>query len=288
MPTTAQPLDLSLGAALKWLRTQYWGLESSLGYLRTIHHKSVLLDLYQQCFPNEFARSKGDLAPQISYGTQEAEFFDLLDEQWFPLFNSIDEGEICDVVAVRTLGFNIFEVEIGDLEVTDILGAGLYEHLEWETVLDQLKVTGDVLKPVESEEIRWEVLEQTFRGSAEPLCYFPLVIQVLGRFTDNLFFDNSWEDQMEGFEWTMKDLTWLRDEFSKTKAIQEQMNQLNLWIEEDPNRVGAIVALWNQCASHQQLEIPLMPKVQIVPSSQLESALKEQYAAHRHHELAHQ
>jgi len=239
-----------------------------------------LLNLYKQCFPVEYTNSEPYLTSTslTNYGSQESEFFDLLEDKWFPFMSPIEEEEIFSrMIVISPLSFDPFEVEPDSLDAVDVLGLALYDDVEWQTALNLLKVTEDVPTPIKSEEVEWEILKRVFTEASEPICHFLLAIKVLGRTTDNVFFDSSWEDQIGEYEWTMKDLTWLRDEFSKAEAIQTLIDQLNQWIQENPNRISTIVNLWNQCSPAQQLEIPLMPKIQIVPSSQLEKALTEQY-----------
>lgn len=277
MQPSIQSLSLDLEQALGWLTQQQWGLERSLDYLNGLQHRTLLLNLYQQCFPRHWKKSRESVLPdEAGYSDREREFFDLLEKYWFPIY--IPEEPYSSVV-IQCYGFSLYETDSEDLTLTETVVAALYDDLDWSFVVEKFGITVELDRSIPSKQLNWEQIEPAFGTIASPLQYFPQAIQRVGLFTNNLFLDTTWEMEMyEHYPWTLETLRMLRQEWKQAQKLMWQQDLLNLWLLQDPNRVQQIIKIWNQCSDYQQLELPLqIPKFKTISSTALEDELRNHY-----------
>lgn len=287
MSTTTQSVSLELAAAINFLQSRQWGIERSLDYLSAIRSRMVIFDLYQQCFPNDWAATTASsVSLGTSYSDREIEFFQRLEDHWFPIY--VPEERL-DYIEIQRFSCDLDEIEFDELSAVESLITGLYGNSDWHSVMQKLGSPTEIEPPIASQRVEWKRLEKVFSKAEAPLRYFPNCIRCVGRFTGNVFFDSSWEEPLDGFDWTIESLTLLREEWQKAKRLLEQEQELDDWLTEDPSRIGQIVALWNRAtkmlAPRSAFERNRRLKVQIIQSQDLEAVLQQTRAEHHHDSL---
>lgn len=217
-----------------------------ISYLEELDQKTILLALYKQMFPHEWASSKVSLirSSQVEvYSEREIEFLELVNEHLFPLDCLEDLSERLTEIPIYPQTACIWEVGLEDLTFTEqflisLVGEG-YPQEQWQELFGFTPcylVTGD--------EISWERLEQLSSSTTEPLAHLYNAISILDRSTGCIWLDITAEMYVS-FPWTQEALLHLAQQWQVAQEYLLQQQQFEEWIESSLSYRKEIVKLWN-------------------------------------------
>lgn len=231
--------------ALKAYQIPLTATEGNL-YLEELNQKIVLLSLYKQIFPVEWARSKASLLQRSQtevYCARELEFLGLVNERLFPLDNWEDFAQRSAEIPLYPQTASVWEVDLEDLTLGEqflmsLVGEG-YSREQWQELFGFIPTalaTGD--------EINWERLEKLSRSAVEPLAYLYDAISILDRSTGCIWLDIT-EETYVSYPWTKEALLELAREWQVAQQYLLRQQQFEEWIESSVVRRQETVKLWN-------------------------------------------
>ncbi|MDV2994851.1 MAG: hypothetical protein N4J56_004505 [Chroococcidiopsis sp. SAG 2025] len=215
-------------------------------YLEELNQKIVLLSLYKQLFPVEWARSKASLLQRSQtevYCDRELEFLGLVNERLFPLDNWEDSIQRSAEIPIYPQTASVWEVDLEDLTLGEqflisLVGEG-YSREQWQELFGFTPThlaTGD--------EIDWEQLEKLSRSAVEPLAYLYDAISMLDRSTGCIWLDITYETYVS-YPWTKEVLLELAREWQVAQQYLLRQQQFEEWIEFSVIHRQETVKLWN-------------------------------------------
>ena len=215
-------------------------------YLEELNQKIVLLALYKQMFPYEWASSKASLIRREQnnvYCEREMEFLELINDRLFQLDCLEDLSERYTEIPIYPQTACAWEVDLEDLTFTEqflisLAGEG-YSREQWQELFGFIPTdlaTGD--------EIDWEQLEQLSRSAVEPLAYLYDAISILDRSTGCIWLDVTGEIYVS-FPWTHEALLHLAQQWQGGQEYLLRQQQFEEWIKSSVNHRRETVKLWN-------------------------------------------
>ena len=215
-------------------------------YLEALNQKIILLSLYKQIFPVEWARSQASLSQRSQvevYCDRELEFLGLVNERLFPLDNWEDFSQRCGEIPIYPQTASVWEVDLEDLTLGEqflisLVGEG-YSREQWQELFGFIPTA-----LATSDEIDWEPLEKLSRSAVEPLAYLYDVISILDRSTGCIWLDITYETYVS-YPWTKEVLLELAREWQVAQQYLLRQQQFEEWIESSVVRRQETVKLWN-------------------------------------------
>lgn len=261
------PTAISVGEAIEYVRERKVPLSigEAIGIVRQTVHEDRFLALYQQFFPQEFAASQANPQRPVNqaYSEMEAEFFRLVDRRLFPMPYLVDvlvdmepEERSLDI-PVAPWGrdwWNAYDLEPGwqlllllaeefTLENHSHYSLTLHRRPEWpqlERLLQQ--ALGCVVTKAS--------LERSAALAEEPLCFLPQALQVIRHDTGNFLLDSTPDMEMGEIYWCAENVELLRDLAQEAEALLARVDQLILWLEDQPvAHFRKVVALWRHAST---------------------------------------
>jgi ASC-1-like (ASCH) protein len=227
-------------------------VELALEELESLRLHYLILHLYQQMFPMEYAASqKSEEYQPGQHSSKEIEFFEWVDTRLFPIPYYDAYDELLAEIPIHPIAPDWWEMWVGDLEldwVERVLLAfcGCWREFYSTLSSDMQRHISPYLIPLS--EIDAEGVQKVFQQEPPPVCYFPQCLELLGYNTGNAFLDNTSLEYIEGEEWSLSNLERLTQEYEAAQQRMEYLYELNQWLEEDiSTHLNHLVKLWDQC-----------------------------------------
>ena len=278
-PVTINPI-----AAIHKLR-QYRKIlspDDARAYLKEQQISYSLELIYKHFFPSEFANSTApSYLPYPSrpnkendYTPKEIELFHLINDNLFPMDNWLCTnliGEKLYTIPIVSTGIN-WETE--DLDLTYMRPGWqalilLSTNYRWWLDLSQYEDQYD-----EDDEIGWnksalkvniekiadpnsidsELLETLCAKAESPIKFLPLAVKLMEHNTGNIGLDSYLEEEFNyedeetqgGFNWTIKNIEFLANQYQESEMIWNKVNLLIEWLETDlTTNFKKVMKIWN-------------------------------------------
>lgn len=220
----------------------------AIHYLQQLDRKVVMLSLYKQYFPLEWASSKFAYSQQLDpSGIQrkEEEFINLVNDRLFPLadLDYFPDEEECQQITIYPQNISWYEEEIQDLNFSEqfllsLIGCG-YQTYDWQATFG--------FKPnslAVSESISWQKLDRLCQRQIEPLAFLFDVISLIDRSTGCIWLDITFEEY-HVLPWSQSSIDYLAAEWQVAQSYHFKMQQLDEWLDKSIRNCKQVVKLWN-------------------------------------------
>ncbi|GHP00673.1 hypothetical protein KSF_107200 [Reticulibacter mediterranei] len=263
-------------------------MQDATDFLTLLLSITEMLQLYQECFPEEFAH---DEAQQVSifpeqghdYSPREVHFFHLVNQHYFPMplhFLPDDiygERQLTAFLPIEPMGFDLYEEEqyqeldFGWKLLLYLLGA---VDEEWLNTYREYASEELFEVPVSRDAVSEALLLQRCAAQGEPLASFALTVQMLRNNTDSVWLNVTMEDVCRDFSWTKEEMEEVRQQYHLACELIERANAFCQWLEENPVAHFALVArLWNVCARDTQHQ-RTPPKMRQIAASEVTAGVR--------------
>ncbi|HEX2913748.1 MAG TPA: hypothetical protein VH186_23285 [Chloroflexia bacterium] len=257
-------------------------LPEALAYLSRLQSSASLLALYRHFFPVEFARSHAATTPEKGciYSPREIEFFELVDERFFPLpleyyldLSAESGDERSERIEVLCLGLDWWELDLADLHpgwqlLLVLMGelelAALFpesppaywaarEELPWprESLEEILREdnTGENARQIYSQghlAALEKLVAREGEGESAVLSALPLALRILMHDTGNLWLDPTPETAVDDAYWCEEDVEYLAAAYAEARRMMEEADRLLDWLTESTEHLSKGVELWKK------------------------------------------
>ncbi len=235
--------------------------EEAQAFLELLLLITEMLELYQECFPEEWSRDEEQNVPIFSergddYSQREVHFFCLIDKHYFPLpiaFLPQDlygERRLTSHIPIESMGIDLYddndyeELPLGWQLLLYLLGQ---VNEEW---LPKEQMSHDLFEiHVQRANVSLALLILRSEAQGGALAYLPLAIQMLQNSTESVWLNVTIDDPYVEALWTKEDMEEIRRHYHLAISIRDKAMSFCEWLEEDPVRHFSIIArLWNTCA----------------------------------------
>jgi hypothetical protein len=265
----------------RWWKPPTDTVEQARVYLSNLYGRIRLLNVYQRVFPVEYAASTaGSTRPEGRYSPKEEEFLGLVNERLFELPDiahdpdfSLGNGTIpINLMGVQTscecgsphaenytAHWQVVMVMTGWSELED------FTELppDWESHLHQLQYAG---KPETErlqsilEEYAGDELEEVGNWKDAAIRHFALMVNVVCRSTDNIFYDV--ENPIDhDLIWSEENVELLTKEWKRCQEMEKELDELIAWWNKAGARaVQTLVKIWNKLVDAGEIDIMGLPE----------------------------
>ncbi|MBI3913762.1 MAG: hypothetical protein HY327_06200 [Chloroflexi bacterium] len=247
MPSVPPQL-VSAAAAIQRLRSiKFIPAREVVEQLGVWQESSHILFLYRRYFPQQFTRSTASTVIPIhhaerGYSERELEFFKLVDQHLFPLPEMMFDMERLPSIPIHPQGVD-WEDEPENLRLSLRAAMALVsddDAMLWEAWLPPL------LRPASGER-DWDHFAELCRHAKGLAVRFPLLIELVGHDTGNMWLDVSWETGWEDYLWGEAEMEYLKKEWRKAQRIFTQLNPLLDRMDKHPRYwLKRLVKMWNR------------------------------------------
>jgi hypothetical protein len=244
------PPIVSAATAIQRLRTiRFIPAREAVAQLAVWQESSRILQLYQRYFPQEFTRSTASTFVPIhngepGYSERELEFLRLVDQRLFPLPEMMFDTERLPSIPIYPQGID-WEDERENFRLS--LRAAMALVSDDDTMLWEAWLPAH-LRPVSGER-DWKHFAELCRSAKGLAMRFPLLVELVGLDTGNLWLDCNWDACWEDFPWEETAMEYLRKEWRKARHIFAQLNPLLDQMDKHPRYwLRRLVKLWNSVA----------------------------------------
>lgn len=241
------PPIVSAAAAIQRLRSfRIIPAREALEQLAVWQESSRILLLYRRYFPQQFAHSTASTLIPIhqnehGYSERELEFFNLIDRQLFPLPEMMFDMERLSSILIYPQGVD-WEDERDNMRLS--LRAAMALVSDDDTMLWEAWLPPH-LRP-EPGERDWERFAELCRNAKGLAVRFPLLLELVGLDTGNVWLDTNWECCWEEYPWEETAMEYLKKEWRKAQRIFAQLNPLLDQMDKHPRYwLKRLVKLWN-------------------------------------------
>lgn len=221
----------------------------AIHYLRQLDEKVVLLALYKQYFPFEWASSKSPLPQDFnpnSIQPRAEEFLNLVNDRLFPVADCdlFGDEEICDRITIYPQNISWYEEEIEDLDFSEqfllsLIGCG-YETCDWQAAFGF-----EPKRLAQSEFIDWQKLNRLCQMQLEPSAFLFDIISLIDRSTGCIWLDITFEEYQD-LSWSQSAVDYLAAQWQVAQTYHTKMQQLDEWLGKSISNCKKVVKLWNQ------------------------------------------
>jgi hypothetical protein len=257
-------------------------LDDAIAYLEEQQISYSLELIYQHFFPTEFANST---APSYlpypnkpnkenDYTPKEIELFHLINDNLFPMDNWLCTnlvGQKMYTIPIVSTGIN-WETE--DVDLTYMRSGWqalvlLSTYYRWWLDLSQYEDQYDegegigwnqsafkvkLEKIADPDSIDPDLLETLCSEAESPINFLPLVVGLMEHNTGNIWLDSylqeefNYEDEETeaNFNWTIKNIGFLANQYQESKIIWDKVNLLVDWLETNVTKnFKKVIKIWN-------------------------------------------
>ena len=226
----------------------------------------TLLELYQDYFPYQWQHStkSTEVVSLESHTERELEFFDLLDEFRFPCERACEE--FYDSLVVYAIKPDWTELSWDELDCLLHCYIALTDESCWEQLVKVYQLEGsDLQRPASVKKVTAARLKNECDKLNSPLRYLAEAFNLIEYNSDNVWIDSNDMDPFN-YEWCHENIERLTQEYETAKVAIEHFNALNDWLSTNPERIKALVRVWNAAANdpdnpYQQLELPFVTTI---------------------------
>ena len=246
-PLPLPPSIIAAAAAIQRLHSfRFVPAREAVEQLTVRQESSRILLLYRRYFPRQFAHSTASTQIPIQqsergYSERELEFFNLIDRHLFPLPEMMFEAERLPSIPIYPQGTD-WEDEPENLRLCLRAAMTLVSEEDgmfWEAWLPPQ------LRP-EAGERNWDRFAELCRNARGLAVRFPLLIELVGHDTGNMWLDTSWEMSWEEYPWEETAVEYLKREWRKAQRIFAQLDPLMDQMDKHPRYwLKRLVRLWN-------------------------------------------
>ena len=228
-------------------------------FFKHLQTRIELLELYQDYFPCQWDKSDADtrLLNLEAHTPRELEFFALLDEHRFPC--EIEHEDFQCGYTVYPLVPEWGEIDWSELDCLVQCYAGLTGYYDWQSVLEQYNLQDKRFPtPAPLEKVAVKRLETLCQDVQSPLKVLWRAFEIIDHSTGNPWLDGSSMDP-KTLEWSRESVERLSETYKDANVRLQEFNELNNWLYTEPERLEALVHLWNAAQTSLdavQLEIP--------------------------------
>lgn len=251
------PPVVSAATAIQKLRAiKIYPAREAVEQLAVWQESSRILLLYRHYFPHQYTRSTAStvvpvLENERGYSEREIEFFNLVDQHLFPLPEMMFDAERLSSIPIYPQGTD-GEDEPENLRLSLRAAMALVSEddgMFWEAWLPPH------LRP-ESGERDWDRFAAQCREARGLAVRFPLLIELVGHDTGNMWLDTSWETSWEEYPWEEAAMEFLKREWRQAQRIFAQLNPLMDQMDKHPRYwLQRLVKLWNSA-----IKVPAMTR----------------------------
>lgn len=229
-------------------------LEQALDELAVWRERCMLLTLYRQYFPTEFARSRANSAPPLTradgYADRELEFLELINTRLFPIARPDDylaPNERFDYIPFLECSVEWFsEEDLAQLRVP----LQVFICLSYEADLsDELLPDAPAIQPGPRD---WERFHRLCRRAGGIFTDARLGLDVVSHSTGNVFFDSTSEMGSDRHMWGPEELAFLTAEWQRASELQARLGRLVERFEREPAALVRLVTLWNRAVEKKE------------------------------------
>lgn len=243
-------------------------VQDALAFIGTLRSTLDILQLYQECFPEEFAKDdEADLSlfpiTEGHYSPREVRFFQLVNKRYFPVpldfmpYDIMGERQYMHYIPIVNMGFDLededeyMELPLGWKLLLYLVGV-VNESLFWDIcdVPELERMDEDLFRiPLIRRDVDASLLQVRSEAQGGECSRLMLALEVLQNQTGNVWLDETMENPCMDYCWTRADMEELRDQHLEALAIREKAIAFSEWLESDPlTHFPLIARLWNSCA----------------------------------------
>jgi len=227
-------------------------VSGALDYLSGLRFRFNIFHLYQQFFPEEYARSEASPYPppnSSGHSPREIEFFELVLSRLFPI---LDPGVLEDDIRFDGIPIEVCGITYDDADHLDvcyrIVGAALGAlGLAWDDVTGEWPVA--LPEPLARQPGKVLDLEkfEALCGKRRGLwAHVPVMTRIACNETGNDFLDVTYETPFEWPPWTRGNVEYLRQEWARADQLLSQAEKVTEWLKEVPRRMASVITLMNK------------------------------------------
>ena len=247
IPGSAFPSIVAASGVIQRLRScRIQSAREAVGQLAVWQESSRILALYRCYFSQQFSCSMASTQIPIhhrepGYSERELEFFTLVDAHLFPLPDVMFDTERLPSIPIYPQGVD-WEEERDTMRLSLRAAMALVtddDAMVWEPWLPK------ELRALSGER-DWDQFAELCRKAKGLAARFPLLLELVGLDTDNLWLDTTWEMGWAEFPWEETAMDYLRKEWRKAQHLFGQLNPLLDAIDKHPRYwLKRLVKLWN-------------------------------------------
>lgn len=244
------------------MRAHFGGREGYLERLELVNRTSAI---YSELFAREYATS-----PSASFSVErEHEFYRLVHERLFPLtlefMEELGRNPRLFLPAIPVsctqqhdwirgcCGFDgiqtVFKLVRTLIQSYDETHDRHYECVYWRALCERFNLPPEPRPAAPLAAIGWPQFIHLAMVDGTPLKYLPLVFQMVGYQTGNIWLDAP-PDRDIFLEWSFENIAKLLMQRRNAEVLNAQVIELNRWLDADPQvRLMRAIELWNNAAA---------------------------------------
>lgn len=221
--------------------------------IERIVSESRKFELYKKYFPEKWKNSRASFSRRgfyFNYSERANEFFTLVNEHLFPLFDGWNEDEETDFEEFSIFSLNIdfccTEIEYEYISLAYSAGLLLFTNNEeiWEFFEQKYNVRRKNLPEI-NDSAHKNLWRDKRTASSDPLLN---LLEIIDHTTGNPWFDTSGCCEYgETYRWDERTINLLSDSFREAKRMLDEMDEMDVLIKNDPEKwLKRLIVFWNE------------------------------------------